>query len=174
MLALRSRGLGTAWTTLHLYHEKEVAALLGIPDHVLQPTAIPPGTCATLQALQFHRANSASSTAASVGMTQRSNTTPQWQRFQPVAVTAERAGTCEELPVRAVGASELLKVRDQHRLRLRHGRTVDGATLEVNVGVLGSILNGERLNARLGKLAIHRCAGMSRTPVSRHRSGHER
>jgi nitroreductase len=36
MLALRSRGLGTAWTTLHLYHEKEVAALLGIPADVTQ------------------------------------------------------------------------------------------------------------------------------------------
>jgi nitroreductase len=36
MLALRSRGLGTAWTTLHLYHEKEVAALLEIPDDVTQ------------------------------------------------------------------------------------------------------------------------------------------
>jgi nitroreductase len=36
MLALRSRGLGTAWTTLHLYHEREVAALLGIPDDVTQ------------------------------------------------------------------------------------------------------------------------------------------
>lgn len=36
MLALRSRGLGTAWTTLHLYHEKEVAALLGIPNDVTQ------------------------------------------------------------------------------------------------------------------------------------------
>jgi hypothetical protein len=34
MLALR--GLGTAWTTLHLYHEKEVAALLGIPNDVTQ------------------------------------------------------------------------------------------------------------------------------------------
>jgi nitroreductase len=36
MLALRSRGLGAAWTTLHLYHEKEVATLLGIPDDVTQ------------------------------------------------------------------------------------------------------------------------------------------
>jgi nitroreductase len=36
MLSLRSRGLGTAWTTLHLYHEKEVAALLGIPDDITQ------------------------------------------------------------------------------------------------------------------------------------------
>ena len=36
MLALRSRGLGAAWTTLHLYHEREVAALLGIPDDVTQ------------------------------------------------------------------------------------------------------------------------------------------
>ena len=30
MLALRSKGLGSAWTTLHLPREKEVAALLGI------------------------------------------------------------------------------------------------------------------------------------------------
>src|SRR5262245_17510090 len=36
MLALRSRGLGTAWTTLHLYHEREVAALLGIPMTLLR------------------------------------------------------------------------------------------------------------------------------------------
>ncbi len=31
MLALRARGLGSAWTTLHLPAEAEVAALLGIP-----------------------------------------------------------------------------------------------------------------------------------------------
>jgi nitroreductase len=31
MLAARARGLGTAWTTLHLRYEKEVAELLGIP-----------------------------------------------------------------------------------------------------------------------------------------------
>jgi nitroreductase len=31
MLAARARGLGTAWTTLHLVYEREVAHLLGIP-----------------------------------------------------------------------------------------------------------------------------------------------
>ena len=31
MLALRSRGLGSAWTTLHLPAEQEIAELLGIP-----------------------------------------------------------------------------------------------------------------------------------------------
>jgi nitroreductase len=31
MLALRSRGLGSAWTTLHLYREREMAELLGFP-----------------------------------------------------------------------------------------------------------------------------------------------
>jgi nitroreductase len=31
MLALRERGLGSAWTTLHLPDEREVAGLLGIP-----------------------------------------------------------------------------------------------------------------------------------------------
>lgn len=30
MLALRSRGLGSAWTTLHLHREREMAELLGI------------------------------------------------------------------------------------------------------------------------------------------------
>lgn len=31
MLALRSRGLGSAWTTIHLFREQEMADLLGIP-----------------------------------------------------------------------------------------------------------------------------------------------
>ncbi len=41
MLALRSRGLGSAWTTLHLGREKEAAALLGIPDEVTQVALLP-------------------------------------------------------------------------------------------------------------------------------------
>jgi nitroreductase len=31
MLAARSRGLGTAWTTMHLVHEQEAAEVLGVP-----------------------------------------------------------------------------------------------------------------------------------------------
>lgn len=41
MLALRARGLGSAWTTLHLRYEKEAAALLGIPDNVTQTALLP-------------------------------------------------------------------------------------------------------------------------------------
>ena len=42
MLAARLRGLGTAWTTLHLReHEREVAELLGLPDDVHQGALIP-------------------------------------------------------------------------------------------------------------------------------------
>jgi nitroreductase len=41
MLALRSRGLGSVWTTLHLIKEREAAALLGIPDDVTQVGLIP-------------------------------------------------------------------------------------------------------------------------------------
>ncbi|MFT4582809.1 MAG: nitroreductase [Gammaproteobacteria bacterium] len=41
MLALRSRGVGAAWTTLHLAYEKEIAALLGIPDHITQGALLP-------------------------------------------------------------------------------------------------------------------------------------
>jgi nitroreductase len=40
-LALRSRGLGSAWTTLHLAYEREVAELLGIPDNVTQVALLP-------------------------------------------------------------------------------------------------------------------------------------
>ena len=40
-LALRARGLGSALTTLHLLHEREAAALLGIPDNVLQVALLP-------------------------------------------------------------------------------------------------------------------------------------
>ena len=42
MLALRERGLGSAWTTLHLPNEKDVAELLGIPyDTVTQGGLFP-------------------------------------------------------------------------------------------------------------------------------------
>ena len=42
MLALRERGLGSAWTTLHLPNEREVAELLGIPyDTVTQGGLFP-------------------------------------------------------------------------------------------------------------------------------------
>lgn len=42
MLAARARGLGTAWTTLHLRYEEEAADLLGIPfPEVTQAALIP-------------------------------------------------------------------------------------------------------------------------------------
>ncbi len=41
MLALRARGLGSAWTTLHLVYEREVAELLGIPAPVTQAALLP-------------------------------------------------------------------------------------------------------------------------------------
>lgn len=40
-LALRSRGLGSVWTTLHLFEERRAAELLGIPDSVTQVALIP-------------------------------------------------------------------------------------------------------------------------------------
>ena len=40
-LALRTRGLGTTWTTLHLRRERQVADLLGIPDDVTQVALLP-------------------------------------------------------------------------------------------------------------------------------------
>ncbi len=40
-LALRSRGLGSVFTTLHLAYEREAGELLGIPDTVTQAALIP-------------------------------------------------------------------------------------------------------------------------------------
>jgi len=42
MLAARDRGLGTAWTTLHLMFEEEAAALLGIPHAQITQCALSP------------------------------------------------------------------------------------------------------------------------------------
>jgi nitroreductase len=41
MMAARTRGLWSAWTTLHLRYEKEIAELLGIPDDVRQGVLLP-------------------------------------------------------------------------------------------------------------------------------------
>lgn len=41
LLALRSRGLGSVWTTMHLAKEREVAELLGIPETVTQAALFP-------------------------------------------------------------------------------------------------------------------------------------
>jgi nitroreductase len=41
MLALRARGIGSAWTTLHLVYEREVGKLLGIPDSMTQAALLP-------------------------------------------------------------------------------------------------------------------------------------
>ncbi len=42
MLAARSRGLGTSWTTAHLVREAEVAAILGIPSAEVTQVALIP------------------------------------------------------------------------------------------------------------------------------------
>ncbi len=41
MLAARARGLGTAWTTLHLSREADVADILGLPPGVHQGALVP-------------------------------------------------------------------------------------------------------------------------------------
>ncbi|HYB99158.1 MAG TPA: nitroreductase family protein [Candidatus Limnocylindrales bacterium] len=41
MLAARARGLGSAWTTIHLMFEQEAAELLGIPRNVTQAALLP-------------------------------------------------------------------------------------------------------------------------------------
>ena len=41
MLALRARGLGSAWTTLHLRYAEEIGDLLGIPKRFTQTALLP-------------------------------------------------------------------------------------------------------------------------------------
>lgn len=41
MLALRSRGLGAAWTTLHLMYEEDAARMLDIPEGITQAALLP-------------------------------------------------------------------------------------------------------------------------------------
>jgi nitroreductase len=41
MLALRSRGLGSVITTVHLNREREAAELLGVPDGYVQSCLLP-------------------------------------------------------------------------------------------------------------------------------------
>jgi nitroreductase len=41
MSAARARGLGTAWTSLHLAYEREVAELLVLPEDIHQSSLIP-------------------------------------------------------------------------------------------------------------------------------------
>jgi nitroreductase len=43
MLALRARGLGATWTSLHLVYADETAQQLGIPDGVTQTVLLPVG-----------------------------------------------------------------------------------------------------------------------------------
>ena len=40
-LALRSRGLGSCFTTIHLFHEADMRDVLGIPEDVLQVALLP-------------------------------------------------------------------------------------------------------------------------------------
>ena len=42
MIAARARGIGTAWTTLHLMHEQEIADMLGIPYQEYSQVALIP------------------------------------------------------------------------------------------------------------------------------------
>jgi nitroreductase len=41
MLALRARGVGAAWTTVVFTYEKEVAALLGLPENLTPAACLP-------------------------------------------------------------------------------------------------------------------------------------
>ena len=42
MLAARARGLGTTWTTIHLFYEREAAEVLGIPFEEVSQMALVP------------------------------------------------------------------------------------------------------------------------------------
>ena len=58
MVALRVRGIGSTWTSLHLLHAEETARALGIPEGVTQTVLLPCGYTkdATLRPAQRKRA----------------------------------------------------------------------------------------------------------------------
>lgn len=58
-LALRSRGLGSTLTTLHLLYEQEVADLLGIPTDVTQVALLPVAYTVGLDFKPAHRPDAA-------------------------------------------------------------------------------------------------------------------
>ena len=43
MVALRARGIGSTWTSLHLMREHAAAAAFGIPENVTQTVLLPIG-----------------------------------------------------------------------------------------------------------------------------------
>ena len=43
MLSLRARGIGAAWTTLHMAYDKECNEILGIPDYITTAVMLPVG-----------------------------------------------------------------------------------------------------------------------------------
>jgi nitroreductase len=55
MLAARARGLGTAWTTLHLSYEDEVAEVLGLPADIRQAALIPTAFSIGTEFTRAHR-----------------------------------------------------------------------------------------------------------------------
>lgn len=62
MLALRTRGLGSVWTTVHLHREEAMAELLGIP--VLDVTQVGLFPVAYTIGTTFHRADRATSASS--------------------------------------------------------------------------------------------------------------
>ena len=121
-LALRSRGLGSAWTTLHLAKAPEVANLFGIPEGVTQialfpvaytvgrpapvrppdPPATPPGD-AFRRRYGLRRCDRSASVSTSTGLfpTRSSSTASTWPSRRrrvatwPVADGGARAGSRE-------------------------------------------------------------------------------
>ena len=55
MLAARARGLGTAWTTLHLMQEQAVADIVGIPFDEVQQVCLTPARLHDRHRLQAGR-----------------------------------------------------------------------------------------------------------------------
>lgn len=53
-LAARARGLGSCWTVVHLFYEKDAADVLGIPYETVLQTALIPVAHASAE--EFHRA----------------------------------------------------------------------------------------------------------------------
>jgi len=103
-LALRARGLGTAWTTMHLNAVDEVNELLGVPDGVTQVVLLP---VAYTVGTEFHEA--ARTPARQITWVDRWGFTREGRTDRPVAMSDGPGVTVEiEIDSRADAVWDLV------------------------------------------------------------------
>ena len=155
MLAARERGLGSAWTTLHLPNEKEVAELLGIPyDKCSQaglfPIAYTIGTDFKPAEAPARRPSSSTGTPGEATPASLSRKVRQiWRSLRDRRTPGVALQRVDEARRDERG------VVDDRELGEAHAAVVEGQPTEVSAGA-------EHAGVALGRRLEHRVASRSR------------